>query len=68
MSQPNRRIRSIDLLPARSGGTEDVDADVSIGNLDLNLSGLRHDGDGDGGGMDAALGFCGGDALDAMDA
>lgn len=68
MSQPNSRIRSIDLLSARSGGTEDVDADVSIGDLDLDLGGLGHDGNSDGGGVDAALGFCGGDALDAVDA
>ena len=58
----------VDVLAARSTGAADFDAEVVGLQLDVDLLGFRHDRDGDGGSVDAALGFGGGDALDAVDA
>src|SRR5690606_39183467 len=46
----------------------DVDLHVGLGDVDLDLFRLGQNRDGGGGGVDAALGLGGGDALDAVHA
>ena len=58
----------VDVLPAGAGGVEDVRAHLGPVDLHLHLVDLGEDGDGGGGGVDAALRLGFGDALDAVDA
>src|SRR5262252_9859477 len=44
VGDPHRRIRGIDTLPTRAGGTKDVDTEISRVNIDLHLFGLRQNG------------------------
>ncbi|MFM2241491.1 MAG: hypothetical protein RLZ97_346, partial [Verrucomicrobiota bacterium] len=51
-----------------TAGAADFDAEFIRSDLDIDFLGLRKHGDGDCGGVNAALGFCGRDALYAVDA
>lgn len=59
---------AVDVLAAGAARATDFDAEIFGFEFDIDFLGFREDGDGDGGGVDAALGFGGGDALDAVDA
>ncbi len=62
-------IGFIDVLPARAGCAEGVDAKVGWVQFDVfQFVRFGHDGNGAGGGVDAALAFGGGDALHAVSA
>lgn len=61
-------IGCIDALTAGAAGATNFDAKVFGADFNIYFFGFGEDSDGGGGGMDAALGFGGGDALDAMDA
>ena len=58
----------VDVLSAVSAGVKDVDFDLGILDLDFGIFDLWQYGHGSGGGVQAALGFGNGDALDTMDA
>lgn len=60
-------IGGVDALAPWATGAADFDADFVGPNMEFHLFGFGEDGDGGGGGMDAALGFGGGNALDAVD-
>jgi hypothetical protein len=68
MEDLDGRIGGIDALAAGAGGAADSDLEIVGFQDDVDLLGFWEDGDGDGAGMDAALGFGGGDALDTVDA
>src|SRR6267142_21713 len=55
-------------LAAGTGGAEGVDAQIFGFDFDVDVVGFREDGYGCGGGVNAALLLCGGNALHAMDA
>ena len=59
---------AVDVLAAGAAGAADFDAEVFGAEFDIDFLGFGEDGDGDGGGVDAALGFGLRDALDAVDA
>lgn len=61
-------VGGIDVLAACAAGATDFDSEVVWVHIDIDVLGLGEDGDGDGGGVDTALCFGGGDALDAVDA
>ena len=64
----DRGLGAVDVLAAGAAGAADLDAQVVGFELDIDFLGFRQHGHGDGGGVDAALGFGGGHALDAVDA
>jgi hypothetical protein len=68
MRDADGRVGGVDRLAAGAGGTERVDAEILLFDLDVDFFGFREDGYGDGRGVDAALRFGGGDTLDAVDA
>src|SRR5262245_11207437 len=51
----HRRVGGVDALPAGTGGTEDVDAKVLLGEVDLDVLGLGQDGNGHGRCVDPSL-------------
>ncbi len=63
---PHGRIRRVHRLPARSGGPEDVDAEVCRVDLEIDLLGLGKDRDGRGRRVDPALRLGLGNALHAV--
>src|SRR5205085_8739489 len=67
MGNADGGVSSVDGLAAGAGGAESVDAEVLGLDFDVDLFGLGQDRHGDGGGVNAALGFRRWDALDAMD-
>src|SRR3546814_20349042 len=68
MRDADRRIGGVDVLPARSARAVDIDLEVAVVDRDVDLLGLGQHRDGRGAGVDAALAFGRGDALDAVDA
>src|SRR3989337_970326 len=64
----HRRGDLVDVLAAGAAGVVDLGAQVLVVDVDLDLLGLRQDGDGGRAGVDAALRLGGGDALDAVGA
>jgi hypothetical protein len=62
------RVGGVDRLAAGTGGAEGVDAQIFLLDFDVDFFGFGQHGDGDGGGVDAALGFRSGNALHAMHA
>jgi hypothetical protein len=60
MRDADGRVGRVDRLAAGAGGAEGVDAEVLGFDLDVDLFGLGQHGDGDGGGVDAALRLGGG--------
>ena len=66
MCQTHSTIGSVDALAAGAGGAEGVDAHVAHVQLDVELLGFGQHHHACGGGVDAALGLGGGDALDAV--
>ena len=61
-------FRLVDVLAAGAGCAVDVDLEVVVVDLDIDFLGFGQDGDGDGRGVNAALAFRRGDALDTVDA
>ena len=67
MGHANRRLRLVHVLPARAAGTEKIDADVLLGNLELILFiGLGKHDHGRRGRMDTTLSLRLRHPLDAM--
>ena len=67
MSDAYGRIGLVDVLTTRSGSAEGIDTQVGGIEIDVfDLIDFRHDRDGTGRGVDAALGFCFWYALYAM--
>jgi hypothetical protein len=62
------RVGGVDALAAGSGGAADGDLQVLRLEDDVDLLRFGQDGDGDGAGVDAALGFGGRHPLDPVDA
>ena len=61
-------VRGVDVLAARTAGAADLDAEIFHPHVHIDLLRLGKDGDGDRGGVDAALRFSRRDALHAVDA
>jgi hypothetical protein len=61
-------IGGVDSLAARSARATDFDSNFIGADLEFHFLGDRKNGHGCGGGVNSALGFGGGDALDAVDA
>ena len=59
---------AVDVLAAGPTGATNFDAEVFLAEFDIDLFGFWQHCDGDGGGVDAALGFGGGYPLDSVDA
>ncbi len=70
MRDPHRGVRRVDRLSAGAGGTEDVDPEVLLGDLDLLLLGLLEERDhveGREGGVPPLLGVEGADPHESVD-
>ena len=68
MRDAHRALGLVDVLAAGAAGAVHVDAQVAFVDLDVDVAGFRHHGDGRGRGVDAAGGFGRGDTLHAVDA
>jgi len=68
MGHANGRVSGVDALTARARGAKDIHADILSGNLHIDFIGLRKHRHGRCGGVDAALRFSYGYALDPMNA
>ena len=68
MCDADGRISRVDALTTRARCAEGIDAQVARVNLDVDLVGLRHDGDRCGRSLNATLALGLGNALDAVDA
>ena len=68
MRDAHRAFRLVDVLPAGARCAIDVDAQIGLVDLHIDIFGLGQHGDGDGGGVDAALAFGRRHALHAMHA
>ena len=66
VSDADGRLDLVDLLSAGPAGAHGVDLQVFVADLDVDVGGLGHHGDGGGTGVDATLRFRFGDTLDAM--